>query len=98
MVHSVLGPQPHENAVLIQLDEHYSIRSSPPGDREQKPPRGPCWYPNIAPNGQHPKKQVSEGLKYRLSQRTNAKKLCEEENVQLPEADRLSVVYIDAVP
>lgn len=71
-MHSVLGSQPHD-VVLIQPDEHYSVRSSPPRDREQKPPRGPCWYPNIAPSGQHAEKQVSDGLKYRLFQRRNAK-------------------------
>lgn len=51
VMHSVLNSQPHENAVLIQLDEHYSVRSSPPRDREQKSPRGLVGTPILHPVG-----------------------------------------------
>lgn len=64
VMYSVLDSQPHENAVLIQLDEHYSVRFSSPKRSGAKATEEPCWYPNIAPSGQHAEKQVSEGLKY----------------------------------
>lgn len=51
VMHSVLDSQPHENAVLIQLDEHYSVRSSPPRNREQKSPRGLVGTPILHPVG-----------------------------------------------
>lgn len=53
--HRALCPQPHENAVRIQLDEDYRVRSGPPEDVELKLPRGLVGSP-ILHTGQHAEK------------------------------------------